>query len=105
MTCSDQLFPKSVMIVVSASSNARIFGSFCTVLLDFLVDPNATTVAVCNGTVLIIRKNSMSLGFAPGHPPSMNCTPSPSNCWATRTLSSAEKLTSSAWAPSRKVVS
>ena len=105
VTCSDQLLPNSVMIFVSAWSSAWILVSFCTGLLAFLVEPKATTVACFKGVSLIIRKNSMSFGLAPGHPPSMNCTPSSSNRWATMTLSSAEKLTSSAWAPSRKVVS
>ena len=76
-----------------------------TVLVARRVEPKATTLACLSGTVLIIRKKSMSLGLAPGHPPSMKWAPSSSSFWATRTLSSAEKETSSAWAPSRSVVS
>ena len=53
---------------------------FWTGLLAFLVEPKATTVACGSGVSLIIRKNSMSFGLAPGHPPSMKWTPSPSNC-------------------------
>ena len=40
------------------------------------VEPNATNVECFNFNSVAARaKNSMSLGLAPGQPPSMNCTP------------------------------
>ena len=71
VTCSFQLFPNSVIVSVSAARRARMFGSFWTGLSAFRVEPKATTAACLSGTVLMMRKNSMSLGLAPGHPPSM----------------------------------
>ena len=43
MTCNDQVFPKSVIVLVSEASNAWRLGSFRTELLAFLVEPNAIT--------------------------------------------------------------
>ena len=40
------------------------------------VEPNATIVEVVSWSSVAARaKNSMSFGLAPGHPPSMKCTP------------------------------
>ena len=91
-----QLFPKMVTISVSADKRASSVGSALAVFLAFRVEPNATILACCKGVDFMIWKNSMSFGLAPGHPPSMKWTPSSSNLRAMRTLSSTEKLTSSA---------
>ena len=50
-------------------------------------------------------KNSASLGFEPGQPPSMKATPSSSSRRAMRSLSSQEREIPSRWVPSRSVVS
>ena len=70
------------------------------------VEPNATKVAVSSDSSVLARsKNSMSLGFAPGQPPSMNVTPRWSSCSATRSLSSTVNERPSCWLPSRRMVS
>ena len=70
------------------------------------VDPKATSVAVPRCSSFLARsKNSMSLGLAPGQPPSMNVTPRWSSCSATRSLSSTVSDRPSCWLPSRKMVS
>jgi len=70
------------------------------------VEPNATSVLEVSFSSFAARaKNSMSFGFAPGHPPSMKCTPRKSNCSAMRNLSSTDAETPSTCNPSRSVVS
>jgi hypothetical protein len=50
-------------------------------------------------------KNSVSLGIAPGQPPSMNPTPSSSRSGAIASLSATDRFMPSCCAPSRSVVS
>ena len=58
------------------------------------------------GELLAARaKNSMSLGLAPGQPPSMKVTPRWSSCSATRSLSATVRERPSCWLPSRRMVS
>src|SRR5439155_754094 len=59
----------------------------------------------CSGTRAMRRKNSASLGFEPGHPPSMQPIPSASSRQAILTLSSADRERPSRCVPSRRVVS
>ena len=70
------------------------------------VEPNATNVDVVrSSSVSALRKNSMSLGLAPGQPPSMKSTPRWSSCSAICSLSSTVADTPSTCRPSRSVVS
>ena len=50
-------------------------------------------------------KNSMSLGFEPGQPPSMKGIPNSSSIRATRSLSASDRVMFSPCVPSRRVVS
>ena len=71
-----------------------------------VVDPKATIVERSSRSSRPTRsKNSMSLGLAPGQPPSMKWTPSSSSSSAMRSLSSTVREMPSSWAPSRRVVS
>ena len=94
------------MISVSASSRARIWGSFSTRREGRRVDPKAVSWLLDrDNSVLARAKNSSSLGRAPGHPPSMKWTPSSSRREAIRSLSETVREIPSCWAPSRRVVS
>ena len=68
--------------------------------------PNAASSALRKSSSLAARlKNSVSLGTAPGQPPSMKPTPSSSSSGAMASLSATERFMPSCWAPSRRVVS
>ena len=69
------------------------------------VIPNDVSVACCRVSFVASRKNSVSRGFAPGHPPSMNGTPSWSILCRIRMRSSIEYDKPVRCAPSRSVVS
>jgi hypothetical protein len=62
-------------------------------------------LAVSQRIVRAAAKNSMSLGFEPGQPPSMYGIPYSSSIRATRSLSASESVMFSPWVPSRRVVS
>src|SRR5436305_4835999 len=91
---------------VPASKRLRRVGSSSTFPLTRRVEPKATSVDVSSrNSVRARRKNSSSLGLAPGHPPSMKWTPRWSSCSAMCSLSSTLSETPSTCAPSRRVVS
>src|SRR5438477_9387031 len=93
-------------LAVLASSRCRRVSSESTLPAFRLVDPKATSVLVSSlSSVCTRRKNSSSLGLAPGQPPSMYLTPSQSSCSAMRNLSSTVSEMPSSWLPSRSVVS
>ncbi len=71
MTCSSQLLPKIVTTGVSARSSSVRFGSFRAVFERWRVEPNAASLALVQRMSFAALKNSMSLGFEPGQPPSM----------------------------------
>ncbi len=104
-TCSSQLLPKIVTTGVSAATSSRRFGSFSAVLARWRVDPNAASRARSQRIVRAAAKNSMSLGFEPGQPPSTNGIPYSSSMRATRSLSARDSVMFSPWVPSRRVVS
>ena len=71
MTWSSQLFPKIVTTGVSAATSSRRFASSSGRFERWRVEPNAASFAVRQVIRRASRKNSMSLGFEPGQPPSM----------------------------------
>ena len=90
--------PASMRLARTASSSGRTPAR--------RVEPKATRVAVESVSSSRARaKNSMSLGLAPGQPPSMKVTPRWSSCSATRSLSATVRESPSCWLPSRKIVS
>ncbi len=99
-------FATSVTTGAPESSSARTWASSSTATPAFRVAPNATSWACSRRSSFFARaKNSVSLGRAPGQPPSMNPTPSSSSSRATASLSFTEYEMPSRWAPSRSVVS
>ena len=91
---------------VPASIRLRNVASSSTLPRGRRVDPKATSVLVVSCSSRPARaKNSTSFGFAPGQPPSTNCTPRRSSCSAMRSLSSTVAETPSTCRPSRSVVS
>ena len=91
---------------VSASSTARTCGSASAFRSARRVAPKATSSACFrSSSERARRKNSVSFGIAPGHPPSMKPTPNSSSSRAMASLSTTEYVTPSRWAPSRSVVS
>ena len=89
------------------SSRARTWASSATLIPGLRVAPNATSWAFASfsSPAAARAKNSVSLGIAPGQPPSMKPTPSSSSRRATASLSLTEYEMPSRWAPSRRVVS
>ena len=72
MTWESQLFPTMQTADVPASTRLRSVGSSSTLPLTRRVEPKATNVDVVRrSSVAARRKNSSSLGLAPGQPPSM----------------------------------
>ena len=67
--------------------------------------PKATSSAFSRRSPRMRRKNSISLGFEAGKPPSMKPMPSSSSLSAMRTFSSTETDMPSCCMPSRSVVS
>ena len=91
---------------VCASRRASTCGSAAARAPALRVAPKATSCACRSGSSVRARaKNSVSLGSAPGQPPSTNPTPSSSSSRATASLSATENDMPSPWAPSRSVVS
>ena len=105
--CRRSDFATSVTTGAWLSSNARTWGSAAAVVPALRVAPNATSAACrsASSPAAARAKNSVSLGSAPGQPPSMNPTPSASRWRATASLSATEYEIPSRWAPSRSVVS
>src|SRR5262249_53710694 len=102
-TWKSQVLPTRQQASACPSSTADSDGSFETLRPALLVIPNATNRAVFNGGRS--EKNAVSVGFAPGQPPSLYATPNPSSASAIWPLSSTEKSTPCVCAPSRNVVS
>ena len=63
---------------VSASTSARVSASSAAFAPALRVAPNATSWERFRLSSLARTKNSVSLGLAPGQPPSMKVTPSSS---------------------------
>jgi hypothetical protein len=104
-TCIADDLPTTVHTGVSASSSAARFGSSSAGAEARRVEPKAAMLA-CSQTMSLARwKNSASLGFDPGQPPSIMLTPNSSNRTAMRILSSLESEIPSRCVPSRSVVS
>ena len=88
------------------SSRARTCGSEDASPPARRVEPNAASRAWRRSSSSAARaKNSVSLGIAPGQPPSMTPTPRSSRCRAMASLSTTDSDRPSCWAPSRRVVS
>jgi len=105
-TCRMSDLATSVMIGASESSSALTCGSFAAVVPARRVIPKAANWAFSNVSSLwTSAKNSVSLGTAPGQPPSITPTPSWSSRAAIAILSATERFMPSCWAPSRSVVS
>jgi len=105
VTCSGQVFPTTVHTGVPASSSARMLASSSGPAPARQVEPKAARSARFQGRSRARAKNSASLGFEPGQPPSMKAIPSSSRRRAMRSLSSTEREIPSRWVPSRRVVS
>ena len=105
MTWSSQLLPKIVTTGVSAATSSRRLGSSSGRLARCRVEPKAASRVLAQVIPLAAAKNSMSLGFEPGQPPSMKGMPYSSSMRAIRSLSASERVMFSPWVPSRRVVS
>ena len=104
-TWSNQLLPKIVTTGVSAATSSCRFGSVSGRLERCRVMPKAASLARSQRIPRAAAKNSMSLGFEPGQPPSMKGIPYSSSIRATRSLSARDRVMFSPWVPSRSVVS
>ncbi len=105
-TCRTSDFATSVTTGASESTSARTCGSSHARSPALRVAPNAASTARRRSSSLAARrKNSVSLGTAPGQPPSMKPTPSSSSSGAMASLSATERFMPSCCAPSRRVVS
>ena len=105
MTWSSQLLPKIVTTGVSAATSSRRLGSSSGRFARWRVEPKAASFARSQRIDRAAAKNSMSLGFEPGQPPSMNGIPNSSSMRATRSLSASDRVMFSPCVPSRSVVS
>ena len=91
---------------VPASTRARRLTSASAAMPALRVLPKAVSRACLQrSSPRARRKNSMSLGFEPGYPPSMYWMPKPSSRRAILSLSSTERDRPSLWVPSLRVVS
>ena len=90
--CRRSDFATSVTTGAALSSSARTCRSSVAFRPALRVAPNATSAACrsCSSPAAARVKNSVSLGSAPGQPPSMNPTPSASRWRATASLSATE---------------
>ena len=91
-TCRTSDLATRVITCAPESSSARTCGSSLARTPALRVAPNATSDAVrsANSPARALAKNSVSLGMAPGQPPSMKPTPSSSSSVATAILSATE---------------
>ena len=104
--CRRSCLATSATTGASESTSARTCGSSTARVPALRVLPNAASSALRKSSSLAARlKNSVSLGTAPGQPPSMKPTPSSSSSGAMASLSATERFIPSCWAPSRRVVS
>jgi hypothetical protein len=71
VTWSSHDLPKIVTTGVSAATSSRRLGSSPGAFERWRVEPKAASFAVSQRIVRAAAKNSMSLGFEPGQPPSM----------------------------------
>ncbi len=71
VTWSSQLLPKIVTTGVSAATSSCRLGSLSGRFERWRVEPKAASRAVVQLSFRAAAKNSMSLGFEPGQPPSM----------------------------------
>ena len=102
-TWKSWVFPTMHTAGVPASSTAARTSSFSADRPARLVMPNAVSVA--RAIAGAASKNPLSVGLAPGQPPSTWSIPSASRAAAMRILSSVEKSTPWVCCPSRRVVS
>ncbi len=103
-TCRTSDF--ATIVATGAPDSRRCARSSAVTPPGLRVEPNAASVAVVSdSSVRARRKNSASLGFAPGQPPSMKPTPRSSRCRAIVSLSLTDSDRPSRWLPSRRVVS
>ena len=105
MTWSSHDLPKIVTTGVSAATSSRRLGSSPGLFDRCRVEPKAASFARSQRILRAAAKNSMSLGFEPGQPPSMNGIPNSSSIRATRSLSASDSVMFSPCVPSRRVVS
>ena len=70
VTWSSQLLPKIVTTGVSAATSSRRFGSAAGRFARWRVEPKAASFARSQRIDFAAAKNSTSLGFEPGQPPS-----------------------------------
>ena len=81
LTCTIELLPNSVQTGASDSSRARRLGSSSAARCPRAASTRTPRCAAdVHARSRARRKNSTSFGFEPGHPPSMNATPSASSC-------------------------
>ena len=92
MTCSTSDLATRVITSARESSSACTCGSSSTATPALRVAPNATSTAFfrVSSPSAARAKNSVSLGIAPGQPPSMKPTPIWSSSRATASLSPTE---------------
>ena len=90
--CRRSDFATSVTTGAADASSACTCGSSAAFRPARRVAPNATSAACrsVSSPDAARAKNSVSLGSAPGQPPSMNPTPRASRCRATAILSATE---------------
>ncbi len=105
LRCRPHVLPTMATVGVKISASTRRFSSASAATPLRRVMPKATSSAFTSRSSRIRRKNSISLGFEAGNPPSMKPMPSSSSLSAMRTFSSTETDMPSCCMPSRSVVS
>src|SRR5665647_1629512 len=103
--CRPQVLPTTATVPAKQSASTRRFSSAAAATPLRVVIPKATSSALLRRSRSMRRKNSISLGFDAGKPPSMKWMPSSSSLSAMRTFSSTETDMPSCCMPSRRVVS
>ena len=76
MTCTSHALPTMQTTSVPVSSSSRRTALSSARSPAFRVMPNDVSAACWSVSLVASLKNSVSRGFAPGQPPSMNGTPS-----------------------------
>ena len=100
-----QVLPTMQATSHPASTRAASCGSSSQAIRGRRVMPKQVSTDASRFRERARAKNSASLGFAPGHPPSMKPTPRSSRCRAIVSLSLTDSDSPSRWLPSRSVVS
>lgn len=90
-TCRSHDFPNMTAVLTPASRSMLRVWSFEGWMSLRRVLPKAATSEFVSVSCLTALKYSTSLGFEPGHPPSMYLTPSWSSLWVMLSLSWREK--------------